>query len=213
MIRKLKGNIEKRGDVFEGIASTEYKDRDGEVIKQDGWILENFKKNPVILASHNYQEFPIGKAIGVKVHEGKLKFKMMLTSATERGKEAIQLVKEGILKSFSVGFIPRERDEEDQKTITKAELLEISLVSVPANPEAVVTAKGLKDNKLAQSIMEHYLVDNTTTSKDKGDVKANGKAGGQRLSKVDAKNQKRLQMATGILQQVCRDMKEGGADK
>lgn len=213
MIKKLKGNIEKRGDVFEGIASTESKDRDGEIIKQEGWNLKNFKDNPVILASHNYQEFPIGKALGIKVEEGKLKFQMKLTSATERGKEAIALVKEGILKSFSVGFIPRERDEEDQKIITKAELLEISLVSVPANPEAIVTAKSLENNKLAQSIMEHYLVDNKSTTKVKGEDKSNGKVGVERSSKVAMKNQKRLQIATGILQELCRDMKKGGQKK
>ena len=214
MIQKLKGYIEKKGDTFEGIASTEGKDRDGEVIKQDGWDLKNFKKNPVILASHNYMEFPIGKAMGIKVVDRKLTFRMKLTEATERAREAAQLIKEGILKSFSVGFIVRERKEEDRNVITQAELLEISLVSVPANAQAVVTAKSMDGNELAKSLIKHYLVDNTTTTKvKKGNDKKHGKASGQRLKEAAEVNQKRLQVATGILQELCRDMKKGGDKK
>lgn len=142
-----------------GIASTEKMDRDGEVIKQDGWDLSNFKKNPVILASHNYHEFPIGKATNIKVEDKRLVFKAVFSQATQKAIEAYQLVKEGILKSFSVGFIPREYDEKDRSVITKAELLEISLVAVPANPQAIVTAKEFKDNGLAKELVKLWMLD------------------------------------------------------
>lgn len=159
MLQKFKGYLEKKEGEIIGIASTEAQDRDGEVILQSGWDLENFKKNPVILASHNYYEFPIGKATDIQVDNGKMIFKMVFSQATEKAKEAYQLVQEGILKSFSVGFIPREHDPMQPHMITKAELLEISLVTVPANPEALVLAKGMKDNRLAQQILKDYWIE------------------------------------------------------
>ena len=157
MLKKLKGFLSKREGEIIGIASTEAVDRQGEMIKQDGWDLLNFKANPVIMASHNYADFPIGKATDIAIEEGKLMFKMVFSKATEEAKQAYELVKEGILNCFSVGFIPREFDPNNQDIITKAELLEISLVAVPANPQAIVLAKSMKNNKLAEEMIKEWL--------------------------------------------------------
>jgi HK97 family phage prohead protease len=167
MLHRLKGYLSPKAEnEIVGIASTETADRDGEIIKQSGWDLENFKSNPVILASHNYHNFPIGKATDIAIENGKLMFKMVFSQATEEAKQAYQLVKEGILNTFSVGFIPREYDAKDQNVITRAELLEISLVSVPANPQAIVMAKGYKENSMAQELIKQWLLD----EKVKGEV-------------------------------------------
>lgn len=165
MKQTLKGFFEKKEGEIVGIASTDSPDRDGEVIKQDGWDLSLFKKNPVILASHNYHEFPIGKATNIKVEDNKLVFKMVLSKATEKAREAAELIQEGILNAFSVGFIPREFDAEKQEIIKKAELLEISLVSVPANPQAIVTAKGMKDNGMSKDLIKSWLTDDELKEK------------------------------------------------
>lgn len=159
MLKKLKGYLEVKGADVEGIASTENPDRMGEVIKQDGWDLEMFKKNPVLMASHRYSDFPIGRVTDITVDGKKLTFKAIFSQETQAAKEAYALVKEGILKAFSVGFIPREYDTDNQNTITKAELLEISLVSVPANPFAIVTAKSMEHNQLAQEMVKEWLLD------------------------------------------------------
>ena len=157
---KLKGLLERKENEIVGIASTETPDRDGEIIKQSGWDLTNFKANPVLLLFHNYQELPVGKITDLSIEDGQLKFKAVFSEATQKAKEAYQLVKEGILNTFSVGFIPREWDKADGSVITKAELLEISLVPVPANPEAVVIAKGLtKENSLAEVYLKHWAID------------------------------------------------------
>ena len=159
MLKNLKGLLERKEGEIIGIASTQNPDRDGEVIIQSGWDLANFKQNPVILAHHNYHSFPIGKATDIVVENGKLMFKMVFSKATEEAKQAYELVKEGILNTFSVGFIPREFNPTDQNIIQRAELLEISLVSVPANPQAIVFAKGLKDNKLAEKMIKQWMLD------------------------------------------------------
>lgn len=159
MLKKLKGLLQKKDGEVIGIASTSDPDRDGEIIDQNGWDLTNFLENPVILAHHNYHNFPIGKAIEIGVENGKLMFKMVFSQATEEAKQAYQLVQEGILRTFSVGYIPREYDPKDQNITKKAELLEISLVAVPANPKAVVYAKSLKDNDLAVALCKEWLLD------------------------------------------------------
>lgn len=200
-MQKLKGYLKKEKGVISGIASTETPDRDGETIKQDGWDMDNFKKNPVIMASHKYSEFPIGKVTDLAVSQGKLKFNMILSKATQPARDAAALIKEGILNAFSVGFIPRTRDEKDSKVITKSELLEISLVSVPANPQAVITSKKFKDN---------MFIDNLASTELR--KKKDGKAGSGR-AKVSI-DEKLLKKITGHLQELCSDVnRKGGAKK
>ena len=134
--------------VFTAVASTPTTDRHGEIVSADGWDLANFKKNPVLLWSHDHKIPAIGRAEKVWV-EGKgksarLMFKGRWQTVTEQGRAIAQLVKDGILNSFSVGFKPFDMDG---NTFTKQELLEISLVNVPANPEAMMLAyKSLKQS-------------------------------------------------------------------
>lgn len=153
----LKGILERKENEIIGIASTETPDRDGEVILQSGWDTTNFLKNPVLLALHDYNSFPIGTVTELSVNEGKLYFKAVFSEATQQAREAYALVKEGVLRTFSVGFIAREW--QDNNVISKMELLEISLVPVPANADAVVLAKGLgsKGNGLAKMFSDDWL--------------------------------------------------------
>jgi len=62
--------------VLEFIGSTETVDRDGEVIRASGWDIKNFKKNPVFMWAHRYDQPPIGKAQKVWVDDNKLKFQI-----------------------------------------------------------------------------------------------------------------------------------------
>lgn len=130
-------SVEQTEKGMRAVASTSTLDRQGESIDQNGWNLKNFKKNPVLLWAHNHDEPPIGTAKNIKVEgEGKkarLTFEPVFHEITERAKAVKQLFAEGIMNSFSVGFIPVEAEG---NTFTKAELLEISAVGVPANPEA-----------------------------------------------------------------------------
>jgi len=132
---------------YEFIASTSDIDRDGEVIDVKGWDLKNFKKNPVIMYAHDYRTLPIGKALRVWISEGKLKntIEFPPEGTYEFADIVERLVDTGYLKTESVGFIPGEWvDAEDDKLprrkFTKQELLEISIVPVPSNPEALRNA-------------------------------------------------------------------------
>ncbi len=130
---------------FEVVITTENLDRYNEVIKLDGWELDNYLANPVVLWMHDHTQ-PIGVATSLQKKDGKLiaqgKF-----APNAKGQEVRQLYDAGIVKAASVGFIPKEQEG---NLITKAELLEFSFVSVPANPYALALAmeKSLNINEL-----------------------------------------------------------------
>jgi HK97 family phage prohead protease len=151
---------EKQEDSFTGVASTEKEDRQGEVVDNAGWNLTNFKKNPILLYMHDHTK-PLGKATRVWIDKAtgtpRLMFKGMISTATDYGRAAKQLMDEGILNSFSVGFMPMELDG---NRITKSELLEISLVSVPANPEArLLAVKSLENAGFDKAVIKDFTVE------------------------------------------------------
>lgn len=146
------------------IGTTEMMDRDGESVSIDGWDLKNFKRNPVILPQHDYRQPAIGKALNVKKDNGKLMFKIQFPDEGIHPLADVYhgLYKTGFMNASSVGFIPREWFDGDGKkkpyrTFTKQELLELSLVSVPANPEAIVTEKCIVKAKESGVISEEQI--------------------------------------------------------
>lgn len=139
-----------------GVASSEVEDRDGEVIRQSGINFKNFlKTNPIMLANHDGGDIRsvIGKVTDIWREGNKTLFKAQFSKASDLANQAYEMVKEGILNTFSIGFVAKSFDD-DNKTISESELLEISLVPIPSNPEALVMAKGLKENDFAKKTVE-----------------------------------------------------------
>lgn len=134
------------GVINASVASTGVVDRMGEIIDQDGWDLRNFKKNPALLWGHNIREErpPIGRVEKIWFDgEGKSKrlmFKAVFDMADAFAADVWRKFKDGFLNAFSVGFLPLERDK---NIYTKSELLEISAVPVPANPQALVSLRSM----------------------------------------------------------------------
>ncbi len=138
---------------FLAVASTEDLDRDNDRIMSDGWDLDNFLKNPVIPWSHRYGDPPVAQATEVYVEDGKLMFRPKFATKEQYdfADTIYRLYKGGFLRSFSVGFMPKrfevvDRDEKAQGKgrgydFLEQELWEISAVTVPANPNALVAAK------------------------------------------------------------------------
>jgi HK97 family phage prohead protease len=114
-----------------GMASTSDFDRAGDTIEAAAWTkggLNNFEKNPIILFNHDYNK-PIGRATGLKVTDNGLELKAKISKSAPD--HVAQLVKEGILGAFSVGFRVKDADY-----LEEAELFEVSVVSVPCNQAA-----------------------------------------------------------------------------
>ncbi len=121
---------------FEVVVSTEDQDRQGEIVRQDGWNLDRYKQNPIVLWAHDYSSLPVGVAESIEVVNGKLTAKGRFASAEANpfAQQVRKLYDAGILRTTSVGFIPTTMDG---NVITSAELLEFSFVPVPANPFAL----------------------------------------------------------------------------
>jgi HK97 family phage prohead protease len=148
---------------FKVIATNMAVDRDKEIVDVNGWDLENFMKNPVILWGHDLKSLPIGVALKVYrqgddlIVEGKFASK----EGNPIADNVRNLYKEKIIRTVSVGFIGREytyvksKDgKEDLLKWTKQELYELSFVPVPSNPEALslMKSKGMSDDQIAQLV-------------------------------------------------------------
>ena len=141
---------------FVAVASTEDEDRDKDIVRQNGWDLKNFKKNPMIPWSHNYWGIPIAKSLRTWVDKkvNKLLFKPKFDPDDDESMKIFNKYKNGFLTSFSVGFRGIEmnwRDEENHWSggmeFVKQELLEISAVTIPANPNATVNVNDITESQ------------------------------------------------------------------
>ena len=145
------------------VASNATIDRDGEIILPSAFVkrLDTYRKNPVIMSSHVHRSMDarptiIGSAKRIDVTDDALDFDMQFAS-TPLAKEWNTLFKEGHAKAFSVGFIPRkgenrEYEGKDIYTHTEVDLLEISAVSVPSNPDAL--SRGLDVKGVMEKLKE-----------------------------------------------------------
>jgi HK97 family phage prohead protease len=150
-----KSEFDEKDFVVTATASKEVIDRDGDVIKVSGIDTKNWKKNPVIMLFHNYHDFPIGLGIGKKAwvdgNELKVKFKFLIED-NEKAFQAARLWKAGALKGLSVGFKPdyssieypekKEGKKVASRIFNNVELLEVSVVPVPSNQEALMASIG-----------------------------------------------------------------------
>ncbi|WEK05759.1 MAG: phage major capsid protein [Candidatus Devosia phytovorans] len=139
-----------KGDGLDFVLSDATVDRYGDIIDPNGWDLKAFKKNPIALFGHS-NDFPIGTWSNLRVEGGKLIGRLVLATkgTSARIDELINLVEQGILRAVSVGFIPKKWEPLDAKEpyagqrYLSQELIETSLVSVPANPAALQLAKSM----------------------------------------------------------------------
>lgn len=149
-------------DPREYVMSSEAVDRYGDIIQADAWELAHFRKNPIALYQHRSTE-PIGTWSKVRVEGGQLRGRLNLADpgTSPRIDEIRALVDQRILRAVSVGFAPTKSpellDEDNPWGGVKwvgQELLECSLVSVPANPEALALAMKLG---IAERELVHYF--------------------------------------------------------
>ena len=135
----FKSDVSEDGQIrIRGMASTADFDRAGDSISAEAWNkggLDNFSNNPIILFNHDYNR-PIGRATKVTSVDGGLHLEARISNAA---KDVAELVKDGVLGAFSVGFRVKDADyvkETDGLLIKDAELFEVSVVSVPCNQAA-----------------------------------------------------------------------------
>lgn len=126
--------------------STGSVDRDRDTIAAEGWKLAAFKKNPTVLWAHDYSMPPVARASKIHVEDNALKATAEFAPADiyPFAETIYQLLKSGFLKATSVGFRPLTNafnaDRGGMDFLTQ-ELLEFSIVPVPANADCLMEGK------------------------------------------------------------------------
>lgn len=157
----LELNIEKSADgttpaSYKFIASKQIVDRDGDIVfigkneAGNGIDVSEYLENPVFLAFHDAQSFPVGKALsvtkavdaaGIPVLNAEIEF-----AETDDGLEAKYLYDNGFMKAVSIRFRPTKyvfNEVRGGYDVFDCKLYEISAVPLPANQAALIQ-KGLK---------------------------------------------------------------------
>ena len=140
------------------VASTDVEDRYSDIISQESWRLDAYKANPVVPIDHSYSvESVVGRAIELRVEDmvinGVARKALVVDiewdMASEEGAAVAGKVERGFINAVSVGFrshrqtwrakMPKDHVAfgQDGYYLEENELYEISVVAVPANPEAL----------------------------------------------------------------------------
>jgi phage head maturation protease len=197
-----------QGRIIRFIGSDESLDRDGDTISIDGWDVSAYMKNPVVIYGHDYSSLPIARTVSVTPDKRarQLLFDIKFPTIEELSSnpatpsehalkvDAIyNMAKAGILNTVSVGFRGIEYDATPTgRAYRRQELMEISLVPIPANPNAVAIMRAAK---VSDAVMKGVF-----TMETKGNKKLSKESRAYLAERVDA------------LAKMCDDLKGFIAD-
>ncbi|HEX7123609.1 MAG TPA: HK97 family phage prohead protease [Gemmatimonadaceae bacterium] len=140
--------------VVDFVISTAAVDRDRDVIAVDGWDLAAYRRNPVVLWAHSRRDLPIGRALDVHIDGSSLVSRAEFASADLNpfAGQVYRMLRAGFLNAVSVGFVPQEWTWDEQRggvNFLRQELVEFSVVPVPANPEALMIGRMPEEDRAA----------------------------------------------------------------
>lgn len=163
-----------KGRVIRFVASDESLDRDGDIVTAAGWKLDNYLKNPVVLYGHNYYSLPVGKAESVIIDPAARQLVIDvafpaikdISPEGEPSEHALfvdsvyNLAKLGLLNAVSVGFRGLKTEpildgdgHYTGRKFIEQELMELSIVPVPANANAVAI---MRNAKLDEAVIKSF---------------------------------------------------------
>ena len=160
------------GATLDFVASTGTLDRFHEVIEPSGWRLDSYRSNPVFQNAHNYGDilFTLGKALVTEVRSvgerlGLCQRIQFAVDVNPVARIAYGLYKGGFLNAVSVGFIPLRWEDggcpaaqgapAPRRRYVEQELLEVSAVAIPANPDAL--ALGVKSGAVVKADLQETV--------------------------------------------------------
>ena len=127
------------------IISTGSADREKDIINPTGWDTANYLKNPVVLFAHDYNSLPVARTTSLRQEGDTLiaEAEFADESLNPAAEQVYQMLRQGYLRGASVGFRPltfQYNEDRGGVDFEKQELLEFSVVPVPANPGALMSA-------------------------------------------------------------------------
>lgn len=128
---------------FECVLTSKRKDRDGDILHPDGADID--PKMPLLWQHMPFE--PLGKYVGTTLQNGELVKGRCAIADTALGRDAAVLTEFGALR-ISHGFQPTKFEPQKVEKegdfngweVFKYHMMEVSLVSVPSNTDAVITA-------------------------------------------------------------------------
>lgn len=166
----VKGIADNKALKIAGYANTADKDRTGDIVLPNAWTkgVENFRRNPILLYQHDHGK-PIGRVNNITVDKKGIFVEASVSDAAEKQHAVKTLIKDGVLKSFSVGFRIKDADYDkrsDTFVIKDLELLEISVVSVPANQNSLFSIrKSFENDDTYKEFKGQFAIDGEKASK------------------------------------------------
>jgi HK97 family phage prohead protease len=149
------------------IASDATPDRYNDVLDPAGCKLANFRSNPVCLAEHDASQ-PLARCISIDADRDAVTATVEFPPANTSpiSDQYFALIKERIISAVSVGFLPIEQKPRAGGgwLYTEWELLELSFVSVPANPSALVTERSFGNRRLARDLARARAIQRRTAN-------------------------------------------------
>lgn len=150
------------------VASREVIDRHGTIVKVDGIDTTNFDKNPVLLWGHDGYggyappdpESVIGKVVSHEVIGRDFIIEAEFTPAgiNPRADLVYNLVQAGVIRTVSIGFYPCKEtvqtvDGREVIIYEESELLEVSVVPIPSNPDAVAIMRDITESAQVRGVV------------------------------------------------------------
>lgn len=140
---EMEGTEPKDDGIWSFTISTPDVDRYGTIIVPSGIDYSAYMNNPVVLINHKSDYLPIGKCLGFFLNGENLEATIQLDMNDEKACKVNDKIKNGFVSAVSVGIIPIEQTEqnidgEKVTTYTKSELVEFSVVTIPANRDALI---------------------------------------------------------------------------
>lgn len=177
--------------------------RYGYRILVDGIDTEGFMKNPVACLQHNTHDVSVGRWKNIRKENGRLIGTLEFDDEDETAIKLYKKYKRGYMNAVSVAIIPIEESEDPEyllpgqkyPTVTRCELLEISLVTVPGQKNAVRLVKpdGTAYNLNLISKSKHKAMNEKTTEQLQQEL--------QRLRVTNAENLIKLHVLRGVVQE------------
>jgi HK97 family phage prohead protease len=155
-------------------ASTNDIDRHGTIVEPRGIDTANYSANPVFMWGHDAYgsgggppdlENVLGRVIDYRKDDSAFDIEVEWAEH-DRAVMARDLVRAGFLSAVSVGFIPdpdsmttRSIEGSEVPVYNRTELVEVSLVPVPSNPNAIALARSIRLPVFSQNASPHNSAD------------------------------------------------------
>lgn len=156
--------------------TNETPDRYGDVVRAAGARLESYLKNPVVMFSHQHDNYPVGCSLRISIDKkaknipAQALFLDDRVDTSGRADLVYKFASSGFMPACSIGFMPikcnRPTSQEERSRVglgdygveyTEWDYLEFSPCSIPANPDALQNA--LKSCDLKSANFEQKDID------------------------------------------------------